>query len=47
VETESPGADVTFPDFEATGAWASAAETTHHHDNGYDYRIEHWRRFAR
>lgn len=47
VETESPGADVTFPDFEATGAWAMAGASTNHHDNGYDYRIEHWRRFAR
>jgi dihydrofolate reductase len=47
VDAEFPGADVTFPDFEATGAWNMAEGPTHHHDNGFDYRIERWRRFAR
>lgn len=46
VDAELPG-DATFPDFEATGAWTMAAEPTHHHDKGFDYRIERWQRFAR
>jgi len=45
-EAEFPGATVTFPDFEATGAWRPAAAPTHHHDKGFDYRIERWRRFG-
>ena len=46
VDAELPG-DVTFPDFEATGAWRMSPDPTSHHDNGFDYRIERWRRFER
>lgn len=44
VDAELTG-DVTFPEFEASGAWTPAAEPTSHHDNGFDYRIERWQRF--
>lgn len=47
VDRESPGADTFFPDFEANPAWACGPTTTQHHDNGFDYRIEHWSRFTR
>jgi dihydrofolate reductase len=47
VDSESPGADTFFPDFEADAAWTCGPEATQHHDNGFDYRIEHWSRFAR
>ena len=47
VDREFPGADVTCPDFETSGGWAPAAAPTNHHDHGFDYRIERWRRFAR
>lgn len=46
VDAELPG-DVTFPDFEGASGWALAAAPTSHHDNGFDYRIERWQRFAR
>jgi dihydrofolate reductase len=47
VDREFPGADVTFPDFETSGGWALASDPTHHHDHGFDYRIECWQRFTR
>jgi len=47
IDTESAGADAFFPDFAADAAWTCDPEPTQHHDNGFDYRIEHWTRFAR
>jgi dihydrofolate reductase len=47
VDRESPGADTFFPDFETNPAWVCGPTSTQHHDNGFDYRIEHWSRFAR
>jgi dihydrofolate reductase len=46
VDGESAGADVFFDGFEATAAWTRAPAPTHHQDNGFDYRIEHWSRFG-
>lgn len=47
VDNEFPGADTFFVDFETTAAWRCNPTPTLHHDNGFDYRIEHWSRFAR
>jgi dihydrofolate reductase len=47
VEFEFPGADTFFPEFEADVAWTCAPTAMQHHDNGFDYRIERWSRFAR
>jgi len=47
VDSKSPGADTFFPDFETNAVWACGPMPTQHHDNGFDYRIEHWSRFAR
>lgn len=47
VDTECPGADMFFPEFERDKAWTCALSPTQHHDNGFDYRIERWSRFAR
>lgn len=47
VDGEVPGADTFFPDFETNPAWSCRPTPTQHHDNGFDYRIEHWSRFAR
>jgi dihydrofolate reductase len=47
VDSEFPGADTFFPDFETNVAWVCGPTSTQHHDNGFDYRIEHWSRFAR
>jgi dihydrofolate reductase len=46
VEHESPGADMFFPELETDAGWTCAPEPSRHHDNGFDYRIEHWSRFA-
>lgn len=46
VDGEFPGADTFFPDFETNAAWSCRPAATQHHDNGFDYRIEHWSRFA-
>jgi hypothetical protein len=32
---------------ETNAAWTCGPTPTQHHDNGFDYRIEHWSRFAR
>jgi hypothetical protein len=34
-----------YLDFEASAGWTCAPGATQHHDNGFDYRIEHWSRF--
>lgn len=47
VDGEFPGADTFFPDFETNPTWVCGPTSTQHHDNGFDYRIEHWSRFAR
>ncbi|HEX7840447.1 MAG TPA: hypothetical protein VF469_23370 [Kofleriaceae bacterium] len=47
IDSEFAGADTFFPDFEASAAWSCRPMPTQHHDNGFDYRIEHWSRFAR
>jgi dihydrofolate reductase len=47
VDTECPGADTFFPAFEGDKVWTCAPSVTQHHDNGFDYRIERWSRFAR
>lgn len=46
VDTECPGADTFFPEFEGDKAWTCAPSPTQHHDNGFDYRIERWSRFT-
>ena len=46
IEVEFPGADTFFPDFEADAAWTCDPSPTQHHDNGFDYRMERWSRFA-
>jgi len=46
IEGVFPGADTHFPEFEADAAWTCRSAPTQHHDNGFDYRIEHWSRFA-
>lgn len=46
VDTEAPGADTWISSFDADPAWRSESTPTHHHDNGFDYQIERWSRFA-
>jgi dihydrofolate reductase len=46
VDTECPGADTLFPEFEGDKSWTCAPSPTQHHDNGFDYRIERWSRFT-
>jgi dihydrofolate reductase len=47
VDMECRGADTFFPEFEADASWACGPTATQHHDNGFDYRMERWSRFAR
>jgi dihydrofolate reductase len=46
VDGEFPAADTWFPAFEADTAWRLEPTSTQHHDNGFDYRMERWVRFA-